>query len=105
MRGTGRVGQKVYPGQEEDTAVIKVETDHFNLGQICQSGQCFRMERIEESRDGAEAGTESGKESDTENDKKTIQGTVQKTIKKTMQGTVQKTIQRTAHCQGATDTV
>lgn len=50
--------------------MIKVETDHFNLGQICQSGQCFRMERIEESRDGAEAGTESGKESDTENDKK-----------------------------------
>lgn len=27
--------------------MVRVQTDHFDLGQICRSGQCFRMRRLE----------------------------------------------------------
>ena len=30
--------------------MIERQIEHFDLGQICDSGQCFRMERVEEGR-------------------------------------------------------
>lgn len=30
--------------------MLTIEMDHFDLGQICRSGQCFRMEEIEKDR-------------------------------------------------------
>ena len=33
-----------------DQAMLTIEMDNFDLGQICRSGQCFRMEQIGENR-------------------------------------------------------
>ena len=30
--------------------MLTIEMDNFDLGQICRSGQCFRMEQIGENR-------------------------------------------------------
>ena len=30
--------------------MLTIEMDNFNLGQICRSGQCFRMDQIGDDR-------------------------------------------------------
>lgn len=39
----------------EEKRMVKVTTDYFSIRQICESGQCFRLERLEKQTQGRES--------------------------------------------------